>query len=272
MNEAVGEAVLARAVEVARERWGGRLLAAYALGSLAHGGFSDLVSDVDLGLALADPLSEDDAAGVAEVGARVRASGIPLGERLSVFWGSPASLRGAVEVGRFPPHDRLDLIRHGRLLAGRDVRDGLPVPDTREMVLAAARQALRSLAAPEVVAELGEPERIVAGGARHLTKRVLFPVRFLYTARTGEMGRNHDAVAYFVATESGAMAELAAAALRWRETPPDPDGAAVRLVAAGIRPLYRCFVRDYEQRLRAYGELDLAERYAAWGATLVGAP
>src|SRR5215207_9357604 len=100
MKEAIGEAVLARAVEVARDRWGERLLA----------------------------------------------SGLPLGERLSVFWGSPASLRGAAEVGRFPPHDRLDLIRHGRLLAGRDVRDGLPVPDTREMVLAAARQALRSLA------------------------------------------------------------------------------------------------------------------------------
>jgi hypothetical protein len=268
----VGEAVLARATTLAGEAWGARLLAAYALGSLAHGGFSDLVSDVDLGLTLADPVTDADAARVADLGARVRATGLPLAERLSVFWGSPASLRGEVAAGRFPPHDRLDLLQHGRLLAGQDVRAGLPLPDTRELVLAAARQALRSLAAPEVVAELRDPEQVVAGGVRHLTKRVLFPVRFLYTARTGALGRNHDAVAHFVAAESGAMAELAMAALRWRETPPDGDGTAERLVAAGILPLYRCFTADYASRLRGYDEPELAERYAAWGAALAGAP
>src|SRR5581483_4898914 len=36
MNEARGEAILDQAVAVAQETWGARLLAAYALGSLAH--------------------------------------------------------------------------------------------------------------------------------------------------------------------------------------------------------------------------------------------
>jgi hypothetical protein len=271
MNEAVGEAVLARAVAEARDLWGARLLGAYALGSLAHGGFSNLVSDVDLGLVLADPLEEADAGRVADLGARVRASGLPLAERLSVFWGSPASLRGQTDVGRFPPHDRLDLIRHGRLLAGRDVREGLPVPDTREMVLAAARQALRSLATPEVTAELGDAAGLVAQGARPLTKRILFPVRFVYTARTGALGRNDDAVAHFVASEASPLADLAAAALRWRVEPPPPDDpGAVALVAAGLRPVYQRFVADYEGRLRAFDEPALAERYAAWQAALAG--
>ncbi len=39
-----------------RKVLGPRLVAAYALGSLAHGGFSPLVSDVDLGLVLTDPI------------------------------------------------------------------------------------------------------------------------------------------------------------------------------------------------------------------------
>lgn len=39
-----GEAVLARAVSAYRAALGSRLIAAYALGSLAHGGFSSLVS------------------------------------------------------------------------------------------------------------------------------------------------------------------------------------------------------------------------------------
>ncbi len=265
MNEARGEAVLDQAVTGAQELWGQRLVAAYALGSLAHGGFSDLVSDVDLGLVLADPLTADDAARVAALGERVRAGGLPLAERLSVFWGT---LRGEGTLGRFPPLDRLDLARHGRLLVGRDARDGVLSPTTRELVLAAAEQALRSLATPAVVAELDDPAGLVAAGARHLTKRILFPVRFLYTARTGAIGRNHDAVAHFVATESGPMADLAAAALRWRESPPERDPAAVDIVAAGIKPLYRHFVADHERRLRDYDEPELAERYAAWRAAL----
>ena len=47
-----GEAVLAQALAAYRAALGSRLVAAYALGSLAHGGFSPLVSDVDLGLIL----------------------------------------------------------------------------------------------------------------------------------------------------------------------------------------------------------------------------
>ena len=46
----LGEAVLARAVSAYRAALGSHLIAGYALGSLAHGGFSALVSDVDLGL------------------------------------------------------------------------------------------------------------------------------------------------------------------------------------------------------------------------------
>jgi hypothetical protein len=273
MNDAIGEAILVQAVERARATWGPRLLGAYALGSLAHGGFSDLVSDVDLGLILDDPLAPDDAARVAAVGEHVRATGAPLADRLSIFWSTPAVLRGVGEGGRFPPLDRLDLLRYGRLLDGRDAREGMSVPDTRSLVLAATEQALRGLSTPEVLAELADPAALVASGARHLTKRILFPVRFLFTARTGEIGRNHDAVAHFVRVESGPTVPLVDASLRWRETPPAADdAAAVARVGAGIRPLFLRFVMDHEQRMREYGEAALARRLAAWRAALDDLP
>jgi hypothetical protein len=273
VNEAIGEAILTQAVEQARQTWGPRLLAAYALGSLAHGGFSDLVSDVDLGLVLGDPLAPEDAARVAAVGERVRAGGAPLAERLSIFWATPAILRGTSEGGRFPPLDRLDLLRYGRLLSARDAREGMAVPDTRALVLAATEQALRGLSTPEVLAELTDPAGLVAAGARHLTKRILFPVRFLYTAQTGAIGRNHDAVAHFVRVESGPAVPLVDASLRWRETPPAADdAAAVALVGAGMLPLYRRFVTDHEQRMQEYGEAALARRLAAWRAGLDDLP
>src|SRR5947208_10572882 len=107
MNEAIGEAILAQAVERARETWGSRLVGAYALGSLAHGGFSALVSDVDLGLILADPLQSRDGDTIQAIAESQKRSGPVLAERLSVFWGTPATLRGEREGGRFPPLDRL---------------------------------------------------------------------------------------------------------------------------------------------------------------------
>ena len=123
--------MLAAAVAAAHATLGDRLLAAYALGSLAHGGFSPLVSDVDLGLILADPPDAGDAAAIDAAAGAVRGSGAPLGDRLSIFWGTPSTLRGERPGGRFPPLDRLDLLEHGRLLAGADARAGLPRPAHR---------------------------------------------------------------------------------------------------------------------------------------------
>ena len=76
------------------------------------------------------------------------AHGNPLAERLSLFWGSIQSLRGGLPEGRFPPLDRLDLILHGRLLSGRDTRDGLPKPSVDELVVGAVRFALEVLGRP----------------------------------------------------------------------------------------------------------------------------
>src|SRR6516165_4010467 len=106
----LGEAVLARAVSAYRAALGSRLIAGYALGSLAHGGFSPLVSDIDLGLILHDPLRANDRLTIRKVARSVRAGGSAADERLSVFWGTPATLQGHGRGGRFPPLDRLDLL------------------------------------------------------------------------------------------------------------------------------------------------------------------
>ena len=184
---------------------GTRLLAAYALGSLAHGGFSELVSDVDLGLLLSDPLRPADGKTIQAVADAEKAKGSPLRERLSVFWGTPATLRGERDGGRFPPLDRLDLIENGRLLAGDDdTRRELPPPAARDLLVTGAQFALDYLAGISRSADLPEaglgsmqpatdnainqirsPDVLLRRGVRRVTKIVLFPVRFLYTAATG---------------------------------------------------------------------------------------
>jgi len=182
-----GHAVLAEAVTAYKQTLGERLIAAYSLGSLSHGGFSPLVSDVDLALILADPLRPTDSLRLAAVARGVKkANGSALHDRLSVFWGTPSSLAGQVPGGRFSLLDRLDLLEHGRLLWGEDARSVLAPPGRDELLVAGAIFALEHLAGLVVRSpheragkRLGSLHR--TRGVRRLTELVLFPVRFLFT-------------------------------------------------------------------------------------------
>jgi hypothetical protein len=267
---AEGEAIIAAARDQALRLWPERLVAAYALGSLAHGGFS-AASDVDLGLLIADPLQPSDAERIAELAAAVRATGKPFADRLSVFWGSVDSLRCGSRAGRFPPLDRLDLIKFGRLLAGNDVRGKLAAPTTEELVVAGAEFALSRLGTPEVIAKLKDPATLLRSDAKTLTKLLLYPLRFLFTARTGEVGRNDAAVAHFASRADDAATRLARMALQWRNTPPAPsDASALEAIRTGAVPLYDEFLRDHEARLQAYRRPELAAAFAQWREALHG--
>jgi hypothetical protein len=281
-----GESVLAEAVEAYRVALGGRLLAAYALGSLAHGGFSELVSDIDLGLIVSDPPRAGDASIIRVVADAEKSKGSALHERLSVFWGTPATLGGEREGGRFPALDRLDLIENGRLLAGSDdPRLGLPRPDARELIVTGAEFALERLAGirrsasgpvqdwgpagEDPIEEIRAPGLLIARGVRSLTKRVLFPVRFLYTAATGRVGTNDAAVAAYLADETAPSTGLVAAALAWRTSPPSDEATAAALLREQIVPLYLHYIDDHITRLDSLGEVELAEAFRAWRHRLV---
>jgi hypothetical protein len=231
-----GERVLAEAAEAYRVALGDRLLAAYALGSLAHGGFSELVSDIDLGVIVSDPLRPGDDETIEAIAETEKRKRSALHERLSVFWGTPTTLRGEQKRGRFPALDRLDLIENGRLLSGDDsARSRLPRPSARALLIAGAEFALdylagvprtgrRSseelgsmrLAGEDASEEILFPEMLLGRGVRRTTKLVLFPVRFLYTAATGRVGTNDSAVRRYLEDENAPATTLVTVALRWR--------------------------------------------------------
>ncbi len=288
-SPAPGEAVLADAVAAYRTALGPRLAAAYALGSLAHGGFSPLVSDVDLGLVMEDPARISDRLTVRAVARGVRAGGSALHERLSVFWATPSVLRGQARGGRFPPLDRLDLIEHGRLLTGRDARAGLARPGQAELLVAGAEFALRYLggapgrparvmtwAQPRrgndaALADIRDPERLATRGPRRTTKVVLFPVRFLFTAQTGRVGTNAAAAERYLASPGVPGTGLVRAALAWRHEPP-AAGAAALLLNRDLLPLYRHYLDDHIVRLDAAGQHRLAGRFRRVRARLAAPP
>jgi hypothetical protein len=282
-----GEAVLASAVTAYREALGVRLIAAYTLGSLAHGGFSSLVSDVDLGLILRDPPRISDRMTIHSVARAVKAGGgSALAERLSVFWGTLSSLAGQARGGRFPPLDRLDLLEYGCLLTGRDARHSVARPDQAELLVAGAEFALASLAGArklpgglrgrvrwrprsnDVLNEIRTPSLLVRRGPQRLTKVVLFPARFLFTAQTGRVGTNALAAEHYLASAHMPATELVTAALAWRcEAPADDEAAA--LLSRELIPLYTHYIDDHIARLLAIKRSRLADDFHQWRTRLL---
>jgi predicted nucleotidyltransferase len=284
-----GETVLSEAVEAYREALRERLLGAYALGSLAHGGFSELVSDVDLALIVSDPILPGDAATIEQVAAAEKRNGSDLHSRLSVFWGTPSTLREERSGGRFPALDRLDLIESGRLLAGSDdARRGLPRPSSAELIITGAEFALDYLAglrAPadargdalgsirfageDALEQILSPVLLVREGVRRVTKLVLFPVRFLYTAATARVGTNDAAVERYLDDREAPSRALVAAARAWRTGAAFGALDATALLGRELVPLYLHYIEDHIARLAALDRADLVDSFSDWRARLI---
>jgi hypothetical protein len=217
----------------------------------------------------------------------VRADGSALHRRLSVFGGTPATLAGRARGGRFPPLDRLDLLEYGRLLAGQDARHGMARPGQEELLVAGAEFALGYLGAAgnlprrlrdrarpgshdrDTLDEIRNPERLVSRGPRRMTKTVLFPVRFLFTAATARVGTNAFAAEHYLASAGAPAAELVAAALGWRREPPADEAAATSLLRRELIPLYAYYLDDHITRLSAADHPTLAGRFRRCRARLL---
>lgn len=256
--------------ELCQSCFGERFVAGYAMGSLARGGFSPLVSDVDFGLILSGPLSSVDHRTVDEVQATAVHRQWTLADRLSIFWGSRESLRGEALGGRFPAFDRLDLLDHATLLAGQESRTGLPRPALEILEVEGFEFALDYLATPSRIAEFHAPRNIIVQGPLHLSKTVLYPPRFLFTSATGQVAGNDSATEYYLTHFEGPDAELVADTFRWRsrnEAPAD-EGKTLVLLEHGLLPLYAVFLRRYRHRMQVHGRPDLVIRATEWARLL----
>src|SRR5215510_8795003 len=94
-----------RVAEHFKSKLGSSLVEAYKIGSLAHGGFSQIYSDIDVGLILdcaRSPIDMD------RMITEAKTLDDEYGKKLSIFWGNPES-----SWGRLPGLDRVDLLDHG---------------------------------------------------------------------------------------------------------------------------------------------------------------
>jgi len=203
---------------------GGEVQSASLLGSLAHGGFAPAVSDIDVCFVVRDGATGPAFTALMQ---QARASPHPLRRRLSLFWVSEQALRNGRPDGRLPGIDHADLVAHGSLAYGREVRADLRSPTHAELVNGTARFVLDKWGDDgSWPGSLHRPQELLRQGVRDATKIVLFPVRFLWTVLEGAFGPVDEAVAWYSAwpdrVEGGGR--LAQRALRWRHTGYLDDG------------------------------------------------
>lgn len=176
---------VARVAERFKARLGAIVTEVYLLGSLAHGGFSPVYSDVDVGVLLncADP--PEAMSGLIAEGKTLDAE---YGQRLSVFWGHPE-----LAWGRLPVIDRLDMLDHGLpLLHGMKAKFRRPTKEEiRQELLQSIERSWKSR-----LPELNGLTRLEAKDRKPYIRAILYAARLIYTWDNLTVDSNDRAVAY----------------------------------------------------------------------------
>jgi len=249
----------------AQEVFGHRCLSVYIMGSLARGGFSEVASDIDIGLLFGEALKESDSSTIEAIQTRVVKNYPQINNNVSIFWGSIESINGTIDAGRYPPFDRLDLVDHALLLSGTEVRDQLIRPTQEELEIASAEFSIDYLGNEERISEFLNCELITKKGAVYVTKTVLFPARFLYLANTGKIAGNDVSYQYYIDNFSGSDAELVDNGYQWRlNSLPENIDSVTQKLDKGLVPLYLNFIDTYVERMSSYGQLELKSKLIQW--------
>jgi hypothetical protein len=267
MSTATADQVITDTVQAAQAVLGAEIEAIFTLGSLAHGGFAPLVSDVDVAIIVAAT-----APSTAEQMARVQSLVVdkgssPLSERLSVFWADWHAVRtGDGGHSRLGPVDRLDLLDSGRLLLGSDLRGPAVRPTHQELVVMSADHILNKFT-DAYLERLRDTRTLLAGGPRAVTKAILFPVRFMYTLRTGRIGLNDNSARWYAA-EGLPGGALALKALEWRNDGIADAELAEQMLGAELDVIHdECFA-GYSSELEDLGEASRAAALARRAASV----
>jgi hypothetical protein len=164
---------------------GSALVEVYQLGSLAHGGFSKIYSDIDVGLLLNSGQPPER---ISELIAEAKLLDGEYGKKLSVFWGNPDCA-----WGRLPNLDRLDLLDHGvPLLAGYKPKFSRP---TKSEIRGELLRSIEKSWKPRLP-ELNGLTELAPENRKPYIRAILYAARLIYSWDNLAMDSNDRAVEY----------------------------------------------------------------------------
>ena len=196
-----------------RAQLGQRLIGAYLIGSLAHGGFSHRYSDIDV--ALITELALDTTTLTTLRGLATECD-TALSQKLSVFW----SDRGFT-MGRFPPLDLIDYLDRAVGLTERERI--LPVrPTLGEIHVYLSGAPFTNWT--ENAHRFATMSALAPGDHKLFIRTLLYPARLVYSWNTGLMGSNDEAVVFTREhPPPGMNTDILTRALTHRQASADPD-------------------------------------------------
>jgi hypothetical protein len=251
-------------VATTRNLFSEKCTAIYAMGSLARGGFSELVSDIDIGIILEGSFDGVDKK-INQIHSQVVKNNPSVSNDVSIFWGSVDSINGVIDSGRYPPFDRLDLIDHALLLWGQDNRQELVRPSIKELEIASAEFAIEYLGSSVSVDEFHNCKTIAEKGTVHVTKIILYPARFIYLAKTFSIAGNEESYKFYKENFKGSDVELIEQGYLWRyEAMPNDLDFVTRQLESGLISLYSNFLDIYISRMEGHGEKKLMNSLVKW--------
>jgi hypothetical protein len=174
-----------RVVKHFQAKLGTSLVDAYKLGSLAHGGFSAVYSDIDVGLLLDCAAAP---AQMAELIADAKTLDTVYGKKLSIFWGNPE-----FTWGRLPNLDRLDLLDYGvPLLNGHKLQLRRPTKqEIRDELLRSIEKSWKPR-----LPELNSLKDLAPENRKPYIRAILYAARLIYSWDILAMESNDRAVEY----------------------------------------------------------------------------
>lgn len=230
----------------------------YLMGSLSRGGFSETCSDIDIGIVF-DSIEPDIQLSISDMISSIQMKYPSIENKISIFWGSIDSINGQSKDGRYPPFDRLDLIKSATLLYGNDIRDCLLLPSQEELEVSCAEFALQYLNQSNRFDMFQDAAALVKQGTPAITKAILYPTRFIYLAVSGDISTNHASATYYLATFSGNDSILVEKGYQWRmEGRADNFYSTVSLLDKGLFDLYNQFLIIYINKMTLYKKTEIA--------------
>ena len=164
---------------------GASLTDVYKLGSLAHGGFSQIYSDIDIGLLLSSTNPPEDMDRLISDAKELEPQ---MGKRLSVFWANPI-----YNWGRLPILDRIDLLDHGVPLLTQN-KANFQRPDRADIHDALLESVERSWKAR--AKELSQLTELQSKNYKPYVRSLLYPARLIYSWDRLQITSNDTAVEY----------------------------------------------------------------------------
>src|SRR5215510_1861810 len=162
---------------------GPNLVEVYRLGSLAHGGFSNIYSDIDVGLLLNSVGPPDR---MSDLIAEAKILDSDYGKKLSIFWGNPE-----FTWGRLPMIDRIDMLDHGMpLLHG--IKPTFRRPSKDEIHNEQLQSIERSWKSR--LPQLNSLTRLEPKDRKPYIRAILYAARLIYTWDNLVVGSNDRAV------------------------------------------------------------------------------